>query len=112
MRLEVFTLGREFFHVFVRYILVRPYLAMRMGINRAHHGPSVFEYLDSVDEGQRSKLKILFDPDVDDPAYVGKVNARNGQIMTRREADDTEDPALTLSNEETRLVELLIRCVG
>src|SRR5882672_1532850 len=112
MSLEVFSLGREFFHVFVRYMLVRPYLAMRMGITRAHHGPPVFEYLDSVDEGQRSKLKILFDPDVDDLAYVGKVNARNSQIMTRGETDHTAHPALTLSNEETRLVELLIRCVG
>ena len=90
--------GRE-----IRQCGVRPNLAMRMRVACAHKFAAVFKDLHVTNPGDLREGRKLPDPGVNHAAQFLSVHSRNGQIVTRREAQDAADAAVGLGDKQAIL---------
>jgi hypothetical protein len=97
---------------FIGQAMARPDLAVRVGIAAAHHGATVFEDLDIVDERVGAELGVLIDPRVDDSAHGGLIHFGEREVVARREADDAADAGLGFGDEEAAGFDVLGGGVG
>ena len=82
---------------------VRPDLAMRMRIARAHEFAAVLEDLHVTDPRNLRERRALLGPGVHHAAQFARVHSRNGEIVAGRKAQDTANAAIGLGNEQTIL---------
>ncbi len=74
----------------------RPHLAMGMRVAAPHHGALVLEHLDVADAVTRPQAHDLVGPCVDDEADRARLQAGQGEVVARREADDAADARLRM----------------
>src|SRR5579863_2935011 len=88
-----------------------PDLAMRMRIAGAHHRTPVFEDLDVVNVFQAAEFSVLPDPCMDDWLDLLWRHRCQGQVVSRREADDPTGSGLALRNNQSHppLIEAFMR---
>src|SRR5258706_390890 len=73
---------------------IRPNLAVRMRIARAHHLAAIFENLHVIDPRNLPKRDILLDPGIHDSAQLREAHSRNCEIVPRRKTHHAADSLL------------------
>jgi hypothetical protein len=84
---------------------LRPHLAVRVRVARAHHLAAVLEQLDVPHVGAGAELRRLLRPQVDHGAHARRAERGEGEVVPRREADDAAGARLGLRGEQPRRVE-------
>src|SRR6266403_589936 len=73
---------------------IRPNLAVRMRIARAHHLAAIFENLHVIDPRNFAERDILLDPGIHDSAQLREAHSWNGEIVPRRKTHHAADSLL------------------
>src|SRR2546421_10655391 len=85
---------------------IRPNLAVRMRIARAHHLAAVLEDLHVINPWNFPKRAVLFDPAVHDGAQFRDAHSRNSEIMARRKTHHAADSLLHSPNKQAARIKL------
>ena len=77
----ILQLAGRLLEEYVGYCLIRPDLAMRMGVTRAHHATAIFKDGHGVDVSVRAQAAIFRRPSIDDLSNQGERHSTETDIV-------------------------------
>src|SRR5438128_12004293 len=102
----VFLEGRQLPRGEVWQRSIRPNLAVRVWIARAHHLAAILENLHVVNPGNLPKCAVLLDPSIHDSAQFLDAHLRHGEIVSRRKTHHPANPLLCFSYQQSGRIKL------
>ncbi len=112
VRLQVIALRSLFLRWLIGKGTGSPNLTVRMRIAGAHHGATVLENLNVVDEVAASEIGELLAPHFDDCDDFFLVHPGQGQIVAGRKASDAADAWFRLRNDHLALLSVCFYRIG